>query len=338
MRLLFAKLGRFRLKAGLQTESKIMKMKNIRITKFTLAMMILLVVQFSNVIAQQPKTPEEWFELGNKQNEQKQYSQAVKSFSECIRLDKTETSCFINRGVAYFKLEKHTEALSDYSAAIKLDPKSALAYMNRGLLYILLKKYSEAKSDLSKVLEIEPNNKAATDNLANLNKITDEFSFGDIDLDSDIFKKVCLSGNCVNGKGKSEDYRGIYEGDFVDNEFQGKGKRVSGNGDIYEGDFANGKQEGQGKATYSNGETYEGEWFHDFKMLEGKATFPNGDSYNGNYAFGKFQFQGTYTYKNGNYYVGEWKDGKRNGYGKEFTKATNITREGTWKDDVYVGK
>ena len=80
----------------------------------------------------------------------------------------------------------------------------------------------------------------------------------------------CVSGNCVNGKGKY----------------------VYANGDIYEGDFVNGKREGQG----------------------------------------------TYTNKYGNYYTGEWKNDKQNGYGKEYVKATNAVREGTWKDGVFVGK
>ena len=79
-----------------------------QLIKTSAAIAFLIIVQFSNVVAQQAKTAKEWFELGNKQNEQMQYSQAILSFSECVRLDKTAYTCFINRGVAYFNLKKHT--------------------------------------------------------------------------------------------------------------------------------------------------------------------------------------------------------------------------------------
>lgn len=142
--------------------------------KISAAIAFLIIVQFSNVFAQQPKTAKEWFELGNLQNEQMQYSQAILSFSECVRLDKTAYTCFINRGVAYFNLKKHTEAISDFSEAIRLNPRATDAYNNRGISMAELENYSQAKSDFSKALEIEPNNKAAIDNLAELELILEK--------------------------------------------------------------------------------------------------------------------------------------------------------------------
>lgn len=143
----------------------------MKLIKIIIATAILLAVQFSNVVAQPPRTAKEWFESGNKQNKQKQYSQAVTSFSECLRLDNTAFTCYLNRGVAFYNLRKNTEAISDYSEAIRLNSTLADAYINRGVAYAELKNYSQAKADFSKALEINPNNKAAIDNLAKLEGI-----------------------------------------------------------------------------------------------------------------------------------------------------------------------
>ena len=218
----------------------------------------------------------------------------------------------------------------------------------------------------------------------------------------------CVSGNCVNGKGKKVYVSGnIYEGDFVNGEREGqgilklkngeiytgqyandfpngKGKYVYVNGDIYEGDFVNGKRAGRGTFTSENGDVYTGQFANNkyngkgkFESIVGyiyegdfvdgkkegqgkeKGIFDNvynghfsndqyngkgklerslysDDIYEGNFVNGEYEGQGTETSKNGDYYTGEWKNGKRNGYGKSYTKATNTTREGNWKDDAFV--
>ena len=54
----------------------------------------------------------------------------------------------------------------------------------------------------------------------------------------------------------------IYEGDWVDDKYHGKGTLKYANGDIYEGIWClNKKKEGTFK--YSNGDIYEGEWKYD---------------------------------------------------------------------------
>ena len=173
----------------------------------------------------------------------------------------------------------------------------------------------------------------------------------------------CVSGNCVNGKGKYIFANGdIYEGDFVNSKMSGQGTYTYKNGDIYigqwkngsyhgkgelnvdfdsfEGDFVNGKLEGQGTESGIFGQVYDGQWkngkYHGKGKLE-LSLFDNNDVYEGNFVDGKKEGQGKMTYEDGGYYIGEWKNDKRNGYGKEYVKATNITQVGTWKDGVYVG-
>lgn len=141
-----------------------------------------------------------------------------------------------------------------------------------------------------------------------------------------------------SGKGKLNLPNGnAYEGDWANNKMEGQGTYTFEDGEIYIGQFSNDMRSGQGKTTYPNGGTHDGNWIDDKKTGKGKETYSNGDSYEGDLVNSKLEGQGTYTAKSGNYYIGEWKNGKQDGYGKEYIKATNGTREGTWKDGVFVG-
>ena len=99
----------------------------------------------------------------------------------------------------------------------------------------------------------------------------------------------CVSGNCVNGKGKytltNED---IYDGNFVKGKFEGQGTYTAKNGEVYVGQFANDKFNGKGKLTLANGDSYTGEF------LDARAN-----------GFGKQYIKATNTTLEGT-----WKDGK----------------------------
>jgi hypothetical protein len=56
-------------------------------------------------------------------------------------------------------------------------------------------------------------------------------------------------------------YRGnVYEGDFVDGVFNGKGKLATNDGE-YVGEFKNGEQHGKGEFKWGNGSSYRGNYF-----------------------------------------------------------------------------
>lgn len=131
---------------------------------------------------------------------------------------------------------------------------------------------------------------------------------------AEMFIDKCVSGNCVNGKGKK-----VYE-----------------NGNTYEGDFVDSKLEGQGTFTVTNGQIYIGQFANNMFNGRGKITFPTGDIYEGDWIDNKREGQGTLTFPNGSYYIGEWKNGNVNGYAKYYDKAANTVQEGTWKDGVLV--
>ena len=71
-----------------------------------------------------------------------------------------------------------------------------------------------------------------------------------------------------HGKGKLYNKNGniTYEGDFINDKYEGNGKYNWEDGEYYIGQWKNGKRYGKGKLYYKNGSIkYEGDWL-DNKM------------------------------------------------------------------------
>jgi len=80
----------------------------------------------------------------------------------------------------------------------------------------------------------------------------------------------------------------VYEGDYVNSKFHGKGKYTSPYGDVYEGDFVNGLPNGKGKRTFTNGDIYEGDVINLLANGKGKMTYANGKVDEGKWKDDKF--------------------------------------------------
>merc|ERR1711990_1073570 len=94
----------------------------------------------------------------------------------------------------------------------------------------------------------------------------------------------------------------------------GKWKCTYANGDVYDGDFKDGNFHGKGTYTWANGNVYVGEWKDDKK--HGKATYTvnsgwnKGDVYVGEYKDDKRNGYGKFTNADGSiWHDGRWKDG-----------------------------
>lgn len=181
----------------------------------------------------------------------------------------------------------------------------------------------------------------------------------------------CLSGDCVNGRGKFQYPSGaIYQGEFVDGEIHGVGKLVYSDGREYIGEWVHRYQEGKGKMTMNDGRVFKGYWkkgeFYgedltgepiaineqaieevvpevqtgcivgDCKLGQGTMLFADGSKYEGNFANDKINGYGTYYYANGAKYTGEWKDGYYNGEGTKYNGPKDV-RIGLWQNGEYIG-
>lgn len=71
------------------------------------------------------------------------YEEAVRHFSECIRLDPACEVYYSNRAAAYTSMKQYTEALADAKEAVRLSPSWARSWARLGAAYFGLKLYAE---------------------------------------------------------------------------------------------------------------------------------------------------------------------------------------------------
>ncbi|MFM6914039.1 MAG: tetratricopeptide repeat protein, partial [Aquirufa sp.] len=75
------------------------------------------------------------------------------SCSNSSEEEKRESSAFFLRGNAKWKEKEYSEAIKWYTEAIEKRPDFSDAYYNRGLVYQILEKNDEALADFSKATE-----------------------------------------------------------------------------------------------------------------------------------------------------------------------------------------
>lgn len=152
----------------------------------------------------------------------------------------------------------------------------------------------------------------------------------------------------------------IYNGNFTNDKFDGKGLYVNSNGNYYFGDwengepngvgevvvndikifkggFKNGKKNGMGMEKYPDETEYMGEFIDDERNGKGKLTFKGGSLYEGEFKNGKFDGKGEFDWADGKFYVGEFSDGKMNGNG-QFVWEDGEEFIGTYVNNKKHGK
>jgi len=157
----------------------------------------------------------------------------------------------------------------------------------------------------------------------------------------------------------------VYEGEFRNGKYHGKGIQYFENGDKYEGEFIKDKKSGFGKFFWNQepwkGDLFEGHWENNKR--NGFGTYYKNSkfiSYKGNYKENKLSGKGNDFYENGRYegdfvndaregfgtyhwsnnekYEGYWEKGLKNGEGKFYDKNENLRYEGNFVEGLYEGK
>ena len=119
-----------------------------------------------------------------------------------------------------------------------------------------------------------------------------------------------------------------YKGDIINNKAHGKGILYNKDENIkYEGDFIDDKFEGRGKYFYENGEYFIGEFKNNLKNGKGIEYYKNGDiKYEGDFIDDYREGNGKYNYENDDYYIGQFSFGLKHGKGIEYHKNGDIKR------------
>ena len=106
-------------------------------------------------------TAESWFQKGYDHGQKNEYEEAIRDYSEAIRIDPKHRESYNNRGFAYRKTGKLDAAVQDYGKAIELCKKSPaiyLVYVNRGAVYYMMGEYDRAIKDFNKAIAMDPKN------------------------------------------------------------------------------------------------------------------------------------------------------------------------------------
>jgi tetratricopeptide (TPR) repeat protein len=129
--------------------------------------LLAIVFAFSAGVAVAQKTAEEFYNLGIQQRKDSKYAEAIKSQTECIRLNPKDHRCYLERGSLYsdampfttrenFEAE-YKQAINDYTEAIRLKPDYTEAYQKRAAKYYYGKReYEKAFPDYSQLLKLKP--------------------------------------------------------------------------------------------------------------------------------------------------------------------------------------
>ncbi|EEF45048.1 conserved hypothetical protein [Ricinus communis] len=172
----------------------------------------------------------------------------------------------------------------------------------------------------------------------------------------DVYEGEIHKGRC-SGSGVYYYYMsGRYEGDWIDDKYDGygvetwaKGSRYRGQyrqglrhgigvyrfyaGDVYAGEWSNGQCHGSGIHTCEDGSRYVGEFKWGVKHGFGHYHFRNGDTYAGEYFADKMHGFGVYQFGNGHQYEGAWHEGRRQGLGM-YTFRNGEAQSGHWQNGV----
>jgi len=176
---------------------------------------------------------------------------------------------------------------------------------------------------------------------------------------SEVTNEECVTGDCINGRGKMElttPYgKGHYIGNFRDGEFQGQGRlevpisfleRA-----IYKGNWEQGIRSGRGTYWNGKGKLYIGQWVNNKRHGHGSYFFnlaewhenehseywmaENTENYTGEFVNDFYQGQGTYRWPGGQKYSGGFFANSKHGPGTYFY-VTGTRREQLWNYGDFI--
>lgn len=105
------------------------------------------------------RTTEEWYAEGRRQIDVENYEEAIRCFTEAIRLSPEFGYAYYGRGFALQRKGEFAQALEDLDASIRFIPTYAEAYAERGAAYFELKDYEAALTDYKTYIRMNGQNK-----------------------------------------------------------------------------------------------------------------------------------------------------------------------------------
>src|SRR5262249_43421375 len=121
---------------------------------------------FSESIRLNPLDALTYLDRGIAYKARKEYDKAVADYTEAIQLDPNWAHAYYDRANVYRVRKEYDKAVADYTEAVRLDPKDADAHYNRAIVYRVRKEYEKAVADYTAVIRLDPKDPDAYDSLA----------------------------------------------------------------------------------------------------------------------------------------------------------------------------
>lgn len=112
-------------------------------------------------------TANDWFELGNAQDEVRRFADAVSSYDKALAIDSLQAYVWNNRGNSLADMNRQVEALESYDKALALIQDDAFLWNNRGNLLFNMRRYADALDSCDHAIALDPNLEASWNNRGN---------------------------------------------------------------------------------------------------------------------------------------------------------------------------
>jgi CHAT domain-containing protein/TolA-binding protein len=110
---------------------------------------------------------EEWYQRENEQYFMGDFTDAIASLYEAIRLKPNYPDAYFNRGVAQYHVGQYEDAIASYNEAIRLKPDYPEAYCNRGNAQYHVRQYEDAIASYDSALTLKRDDWLAWGNRGN---------------------------------------------------------------------------------------------------------------------------------------------------------------------------
>ena len=210
-----------------------------------------------------------------------------------------------------------------------------------------IKEFGEYITD-EKFIELENNNTVIQELEKSLDKIKINYNkyIKSFLRPALLYKKdKSIYKGCWNFEGKKEGFGIFYDGkgnkyigEWEKDQFNGKGRIISLNGDCYDGEFNHGVIEGNGIfISKKGGYHYSGQFKNNKFHGHGKLIYDDNTTYEGNFSEGYMSGEGNLLFRDGSYYKGTFEKNNYNGKGI-FNFQDGRKYNGDWKNSVIDGE
>ncbi|MEI6292729.1 MAG: tetratricopeptide repeat protein [Methanomicrobiales archaeon] len=114
------------------------------------------IASYDNAIRIKPEYSKAWYNRGIALFNLGRYGDAIASYDNASRLDPGNSDVWVNRGVALGMLDRFDDAIASYDNASKINPDDSDVWYNRGNAFLYLDRYDDAIASYDRALKINP--------------------------------------------------------------------------------------------------------------------------------------------------------------------------------------